>query len=657
MSMSLNHPVIRLALALAIAVAGLNQRSLPGPTNAASAAVGALGTATPLPLNCPGSSTDSLCAIGYVYDNDAPVAGASVKIDSPFGSVTVATTSGPLSPSPYYQVDLQAAPLLASTGITLTIEATYQGRLAATAHVPTTGGQQVDVVIVPTFDDWWNDSYAFRRPLPIVTGSALAAGTLIKVEGVDLETLVGQGRMRADHNDLRIARRISANNWEEVARVYFTGQDVEFRLSATINAGTDNSYYLYYGNPSAGSPPTFTLPQGWWADIYDDKNWTSFRGTWAFDVALNLDNVCSAPLDHDGKTGSGFDESDRFRGRLYIPYDGAWTFRVYTNDGYGVLIDGVNVGQSYAGSGERWVTVGSASLTAGWHRMELLHNWVGCGPWRFAMSGPSFTEQIVPANYFQQVWDGLVTGITPGSEEARVVTLPPVATFQALLPGNTALTTDAIRLRGAGVIQNQLATGITQIVWRSDLDGILGSTADLTLPAGTLRAGTHTIFFKVRDSQFAWSAEISRPITISAAATPAPTSPPTGSHHVRLPMLARTGGACYAGSAELEPNNTTGQATGPLCRGLSYQGFVNDSDDFYAFDAAQGGAIVVSLANPSGAGVQLVLYAGSSPVAQDVSAPYQINHTASLAGRYYARVYAVGGFNATTPYTIQVNYP
>ena len=268
-----------------------------------------------------------------------------------------------------------------------------------------------------TTDSWWNTSYKYRRPVPISTNNTLGAGTVIKIDGMDLETLVNEGKLRSDHNDMRVVHRVSTTDWQEIARVYYTGWDLEFKLSDTINPGTDGSYYLYYGNPNAGSPPTYNSAQGWWADMYHDKWWTELGGTWTFDEPMNYNNVCDPGFDHDGRIGTSFDESDKFRGRLYVPTTGTWTFHLYTHDGYRLYLDNVEVGRFDGYDGDRWVVVGSIYLKAGWHRMDLRNMWVNCGGWKFHMEGPSFPKQLIPANYFQRVWDGVKDGLTPDNEE------------------------------------------------------------------------------------------------------------------------------------------------------------------------------------------------------------------------------------------------
>lgn len=283
----------------------------------------------------------------------------------------------------------------------------------------------------------WSSAYLYRRPIVINSNQDLKAGMIIKVDGFDLETLVSAGKMRADHNDLRVVRRLSANSWQEVARAYYSGWDVEFRLLTDIYPGSDTSYYLYYGNPNAGTPPTFSMPNGWYVDMYLDKWWSSWGGTWEFNQAMDFGDVCSPPLDHDGKVGSSFDDSDKYRSRIYIPATGAWTFSIYTGDGYQLYIDDMEVGRFDGYDSAKWYTLNPINLTAGWHKLEARDMWVGCSAWKLAMSGPGFSNQIVPANYFQKTWGNVKTGVNLAVEELNA---PPTNTPTATpsqTPSNT----------------------------------------------------------------------------------------------------------------------------------------------------------------------------------------------------------------------------
>jgi len=72
---------------------------------------------------------------------------------------------------------------------------------------------------------------------------------------------------------------------------------------------------------------------------------------------------------------------------------------------------------------------------------------------------------------------------------------------------------DVIKFAGEGTDDGS----ISGFAWRSDLDGDLGSTANI--PTTALSNGTHTIFLKVQDDKGTWSEEVSTQITINGIPT------------------------------------------------------------------------------------------------------------------------------------------
>ena len=391
----------------------------------------------PIPDDCDGVAPepDPCCAYGYVYANGLAVANAVVRVQSASGELNI-VTSTQNGTDAYFAVDLGSSPLSVQTGETITLTATYDKSSTSISYQVASGSQQVDIVLPRQYDDW-PARYFYRANIPITTPYTLTAGTLVKVDGLNFDTLVAAGKTRSDHNDLRVFRKAGATSWQEIARVYYSHRDLEFRLAVDMPAGTDRSYYLYYGDPDAGTPPTFSLPQGWFADMYTEKWWPDqyLSGTWIFDTAMDFNDVCESPYDHDGHTqGTRFDESDRRSGRLWIPYGGNWTFHLFVQDGYRVAIAGSEIAHDDGYADSRWVNIGPIYLEAGWHLMELGHSWVNCGAWRFAMEGPSFPNQIIPAQFFQQVDETVKTWVAPADEEMLNSLHPPIATIHSVYP-------------------------------------------------------------------------------------------------------------------------------------------------------------------------------------------------------------------------------
>jgi hypothetical protein len=117
----------------------------------------------------------------------------------------------------------------------------------------------------------------------------------------------------------------------------------------------------------------------------------------------------------------------------------------------------------------------------------------------------------------------------------------------------------------------------------------------------------------------------------------------------------------FPGPFEIEPNNTAAQANGPLQSAVNYQGYPNDDKDYFSFFLPRTGNITADMAGNTGVGPQLLLYYQIADVAHRVDfvagSPFHIAKSNQPAGWYYLEVYTAGGFNSSTPYSLQVTYP
>jgi hypothetical protein len=118
---------------------------------------------------------------------------------------------------------------------------------------------------------------------------------------------------------------------------------------------------------------------------------------------------------------------------------------------------------------------------------------------------------------------------------------------------------------------------------------------------------------------------------------------------------------------ELEPNTLYTDANGPLISGLDYQGWHNDTSDYFRIYVPSAGTIHITLTTEQtgkdGQGnyyVRLLLYEGtpdSTAEGDDPTLPYSITYSGA-AGWYYIRVYtAAGGVDPDKSYTLTVTYP
>ena len=125
--------------------------------------------------------------------------------------------------------------------------------------------------------NWWNVNYSYRRQITIVNNIVLTldAGYSVCVT-INTTSLVSAGKMLSTGNDLRIVYQPGSSLTEldrEVIDMNGNFTRVWFKNQATIEAnGLNRNYYLYYGNPSAGSPPANRSNVYLWFDDFNRAN-------------------------------------------------------------------------------------------------------------------------------------------------------------------------------------------------------------------------------------------------------------------------------------------------------------------------------------------------------------------------------------------------
>ena len=134
---------------------------------------------------------------------------------------------------------------------------------------------------------WWDASYAFRQQMTVTTGPNSPAngynGYTARVI-LDTASLAALGKSQLDCDDLRVLWWNGAS-WVELAR-HVLGcntptTDVRFKLQADIAASaSDDNYYIYYGNPTAGAPTALgtTNVYLWWDDASINRSTDYTRG-------------------------------------------------------------------------------------------------------------------------------------------------------------------------------------------------------------------------------------------------------------------------------------------------------------------------------------------------------------------------------------------
>lgn len=92
----------------------------------------------------------------------------------------------------------------------------------------------------------------------------------------------------------------------------------------------------------------------------------------------------------------------------------------------------------------------------------------------------------------------------------------PIATIIQASPDGTVNQGQKVTLRGMGQ-DSDLTPSIQAYEWRSDRNGLLGTTAAVEIDANTLVTGVHQISFAVRDNEGEWSLPVSFNLTVVSA--------------------------------------------------------------------------------------------------------------------------------------------
>lgn len=192
---------------------------------------------------------------------------------------------------------------------------TYNGVSPATTRTVSTQGdfeQGVLNNLVASTSAWWNTKYLYRQQITVNNSSTSAAfkETVAKIS-TDTASLVSAGKMLANGNDLRIAY-FNGTEWFEAKRsienMNTSSTDIYFTLPAIISAsGSDNNYYLYYGNSQAVAPTS----SGAIADEYTDNSINTNK--WLVNTNYGTITETSNQMRYTGRTSGQNGISSQFR--------------------------------------------------------------------------------------------------------------------------------------------------------------------------------------------------------------------------------------------------------------------------------------------------------------------------------------------------------
>ncbi len=113
-----------------------------------------------------------------------------------------------------------------------------------------------------------------------------------------------------------------------------------------------------------------------------------------------------------------------------------------------------------------------------------------------------------------------------------------------------------------------------------------------------------------------------------------------GFFDVYLPAVVRSQVSYFEGSREQEPNNTYNTANGALVFGKEYEGWVDDTKDYFSFYLKDPADFTIQLEDAA-PGAQMLLYYNSVANTPQVvnAAPYNLIKYSGAAGWYYLQLY------------------
>ena len=137
--------------------------------------------------------------------------------------------------------------------------------------------------------NWWNSSFMYRRQITILNtvSTTLQANYTVSVT-TDTASLVSAGKALANGNDLRVVY-LSGNSWVELDRnlqdMNTGSTQIWFSTQKSIGpSASDSSYYVYYGNAAASTPPTNLHNVYLWFDDFNRPNESDITAESAYQV-------------------------------------------------------------------------------------------------------------------------------------------------------------------------------------------------------------------------------------------------------------------------------------------------------------------------------------------------------------------------------------
>lgn len=181
---------------------------------------------------------------------------------------------------------LFAALLLASLGFVPAC-ARYDASGSYVVLLLLAGSASTPAETAPATIPWADSSFAFRRKVEF--GASHSALPLNYTVFVSMDTRAPAGGVSlASGDDVRVYWQPTSGAAVELDRVASAwnsatsvlGFRLQSAIDANLNEDADGSYYVYYGNSSAGTPPSSEANVFYFADFFDRANGSTIGGSW-----------------------------------------------------------------------------------------------------------------------------------------------------------------------------------------------------------------------------------------------------------------------------------------------------------------------------------------------------------------------------------------
>jgi hypothetical protein len=296
---------------------------------------------------------------------------------------------------------------------------------------------------------WWNVSYPYRMKVTFGTShSLLPLGYTVTVP---MDTRPANTNVElTSGNDVRVVWQPTAGGAVELARIGNTWNsattNIDFRLQSDIGANldedADGSYYIYYGNAAAGTPPTNEMNVYYFADFFNRANSSTVGNGWTEwnDGTSNMyiqGNALYSQGNNVGPPDAGVKQSFPL-GAITSNFTLSFNMTIQTNT---------------EGEWTHYVNIGNSGTMSNNNRTT------GVGPGIYVGEGAHFNPDSGNYNISNDLTGNMDTGIT-GAQSIRMVVNRSANTYDYYRGGT---------LRASG--QNFVNNGVTlnQIRMATDL--------------------------------------------------------------------------------------------------------------------------------------------------------------------------------------------